>query len=367
MAEETTSEASKPAEKIPETTHINTQDTGVAVYGSVRVATTVSADAVSDDEEDRRSGDNDSQEGPDADFLEGYPDDTEELDLIHLRIKTLEVLNLPRFAAHLRQLCLRQNEITHLDPESLSPLTQLEELDLYDNKLKHIDNALDNLQKLGVLDLSFNIFKSIPECINRLAALHTVYFVQNRISTITHLELTTRLRSLELGGNRIRKIENLDTLVNLEELWLGKNKITRLENLGSLKKLRILSIQSNRITVLEGLEELVDLQELYVSDNGIKRIDGLQNNLNLTTLDVGSNFIEKIENVSHLQQLEELWMSGNKIPDLGDLEPELGKISNLQTIYLEHNPCQTADPTGYRRKIMLALPQLTQIDATFTR
>lgn len=57
-------------------------------------------------------------------------------------------------------------------------------------------------------------------------------------------------------------------------------------------------------------------------------------------------------------------MNGNEIPDLLALEPQLGAIKSLETLYLEANPCQTKDMTGYRRKIMLSLPQLKQIDAT---
>jgi protein phosphatase 1 regulatory subunit 7 len=57
-------------------------------------------------------------------------------------------------------------------------------------------------------------------------------------------------------------------------------------------------------------------------------------------------------------------MNGNQIPDLHSLERELGSIKTLETLYLEDNPCQKSDRTGYRRKIMLALPQLKQIDAT---
>ena len=59
--------------------------------------------------------------------------------------------------------------------------------------------------------------------------------------------------------------------------------------------------------------------------------------------------------------------SDNNIESMQSLEKELGGITTLSTIYLERNPCQKADMTGYRRKIMLALPQIKQIDATFTR
>nr|GAT60802.1 predicted protein [Mycena chlorophos] len=301
------------------------------------------------------------------DFLAELPDDTEDLELVHLRIGTLAPLRLPRFAGHLKKLCLRQNFISRLDPEIFHTLTGLQELDLYDNKVKHLDDALDKLAELSVLDLSFNLIKSVPEALQHLPSLQTVYFVQNRISRISNLHSCAALRSLELGGNRIRKIEHLDALVNLEELWLGKNKITKLANLSTLKKLRILSLQSNRITKLENLAELDSLEELYLSHNGVERMEGLEENTKLTTLDLGNNFIPEIENISHLSNLEELWISGNKIPTLHALDSQLKNISSLRTLYLEGNPCQTNDMAGYRRKIILALPQLTQIDATYVR
>ncbi|GLB40197.1 putative thiamin pyrophosphokinase, catalytic domain [Lyophyllum shimeji] len=308
-----------------------------------------------------------TEEQEEGDFLEDFPDETEELELVNSRIGSLENLRLPRFAQYLKRLCLRQNSISFLDPEVFHQLTNLEELDLYDNKIKTIGNALDKLSKLSVLDLSFNLLRAVPEGLELLTSLHTVYFVQNRISKINNLASCTNLRSLELGGNRIRKIENLESLVNLEELWLGKNKIAKLENLGTLKKLRILSMQSNRITKLENLEELENLEQLYLSHNGIERLENLEHNTKLTTLDVGNNFIPSIENISHLTSLEELWISGNQIPDLTSLVPQLGGMKSLETLYLEANPCQTKDMTGYRRKVMLALPQLKQIDATYVR
>lgn len=102
---------------------------------------------------------------------------------------------------------------------------------------------------------------------------------------------------------------------------------------------------------------------------------------------MGNNQIGSIENIAHLKGLEEFWVrsppalaclefslahqsifgnqsSYNKIPDLKALDTQLRGTTTLKTIYLEGNPCQTNDATGYRRKIILALPQVTQIDAT---
>ncbi|KAF8510769.1 hypothetical protein JB92DRAFT_2727299 [Gautieria morchelliformis] len=307
--------------------------------------------------------------GEDNDFLADYPDDTEarpELELVHSRITSCTPLNLPRFSQHLKKICLRQNFISMLEPDDFKPLNELDELDLYDNKIKDVGQALDTLSKLTVLDLSFNLLKVIPGSLASLTSIQTIYFVQNKISRIQNLNAVgSTLQSLELGGNRIRTIENLDSLVNLRELWLGKNKIMKLQNLGSLRRLRVLSIQSNRLTRIEGLEELVELEELYLSHNGIEKLEGLEKNVKLRTLDAGNNRIQALENISHLTYLEELWLNDNAIPNLRDVQQQLAHLKHLQTVYLEGNPCQKNDVSNYRRKLIIDLPQISQIDATY--
>lgn len=306
--------------------------------------------------------------GVDTDLLADYPDNTEEMDLVHSRISSCSSLNLPRFGPYLKRLCLRQNLISALDPADFGPLTEIEDIDFYDNKIKHLGDALNNMHKLKVLDLSFNLLKAVPNSLGSHPVIDTIYFVQNKISHIEHFDsVGTTLRSLELGGNRIRAIEKLDALTNLQELWLGKNKLTKLQNLDHLKRLKILSLQSNRITIIENLEGLEALEELYLSHNGIEQLQGLEKNLNLRTLDVGNNRISVIENLSHLTNLEELWLNDNLISSLNDVPSQLSRLDSLRTIYLEGNPCQKNDMTHYRRKLILALPQVTQVDATFVK
>lgn len=72
----------------------------------------------------------------------------QELNLLHQRIGSLKSLRLERFAKHLKRLCLRQNFISFLDPEVFSLLTEMEELDFYDNKLKTVGDALNTMSKL---------------------------------------------------------------------------------------------------------------------------------------------------------------------------------------------------------------------------
>jgi Leucine-rich repeat (LRR) protein len=134
-------------------------------------------------------------------LLAEYPDDALEIDAIHSRISSITKLGLERFTK-LERLCLRQNEITDMStlPEGLA--STLEELDFYDNLIKHI-KGLEKFEKLTSLDLSFNNIKHIKK-VNHLKNLTDLYFVQNRISKIEELDGLDKVKNLELGGNQLR-------------------------------------------------------------------------------------------------------------------------------------------------------------------
>ena len=142
----------------------------------------------------------------------------------------------------------------------------------------------------------------------------------------------------------------------------------------------ILSLQSNRLLKLENLDALVQLEEIYLSENGISKIEGLDKLTNLRVLDLGLNRIERIENVQHLKKLEEFWFNGNNLSRWEDIEL-LRELDSLKCLYLEHNPIYYVNnkkPTSnegfaadkqminssYRRKVILTLPNLEQLDAT---
>jgi protein phosphatase 1 regulatory subunit 7 len=91
------------------------------------------------------------------------PELLQELNLVHARISSISELKLLRFAPYLTRLCLRQNFISHLDEDVFHALTKLEELDFYDNKIKHVGRALDNLKDLrlvipGSLTVGYALF-----------------------------------------------------------------------------------------------------------------------------------------------------------------------------------------------------------------
>lgn len=303
----------------------------------------------------------------DNELTSDIPLDTTYIDLVHLKITSLEDLQLERFLK-LESINLRDNLITSLHALKRLPHKELlVELDFYDNRIKHISSHISEFINLENLDLSFNNIKHIKH-VNTLTKLENLYFVQNRISKIENIENLINLTNLELGGNKIENIENLDSLVNLQQLWLGQNKISKLQNLSMLSNLRILSIQSNRIEKIEGLEGLHSLEELYLSHNRISKIEGLSTLRNLRVLDITSNAITKLENLEKLTELTDFWCSYNKLSDYSNVANALSNCKKLETVYFEGNPLQLNDPTGYRRKLRLCFgPQLEKIDALYLK
>lgn len=149
---------------------------------------------------------------------------------------------------------------------------------------------------------------------------------------------------------------------------MGKNKIASIPDLSFLGNLRILSIQSNRLTSLGELASLSgSLEELYVSHNGLETLDGIQTLSRLRVLDITANRISKLEHLNDKTELEEFWASDNELADFGQIERQLGRLAKLETVYFEGNPLQRTAGANYQRKVRLALPQVRQIDATYTR
>jgi len=303
--------------------------------------------------------------------------DTENLDLSQSRLDAIG--DFSNFT-NLISVCFRQNLLKSLASENLNVnkgFGSIKELDFYDNQIEKIEN-LNDLITLETLDISFNHFKKI-ENIEKLINLKKLFVCHNKIIKIENLETFEKLEMLELGDNQIRYIENIDVLKNLKELYLGKNKLKKIENL-NLPKLEILSIQSNRFTKLENLQFLPNLQELYLSDNGLKKLEGLDDLVNLKVIDISNNMIERIENISSLINLEELWISNNNLSHWEDIDM-LKKLPKLKCLYLEHNPLyyiankkpsvivvdNQVNNADYRRKIIMTLPNLEQLDASICK
>ncbi|KAE9544093.1 hypothetical protein AGLY_001782 [Aphis glycines] len=123
---------------------------------------------------------------------------------------------------------------------------------------------------------------------------------------------SSNLTSLKLPVNRIEKICNLDSFTNLVELDLSHNHIKQIEN----------------------LQGLVKLQRLILNHNPLTKIQNLDTQRNcLEMLDIGCCNITDYKFTLYLK-----------------------KFTNLISLVIEGNPCQT-EPIDSERTFILAIVQ----------
>lgn len=82
-------------------------------------------------------------------------------------------------------------------------LIHLEKLELYDNHIEELTH-IDRLNKLRILDLSFNSIRTMIPLAVHVPLLEELYMAQNKLRKIEGLEGLIHLKTLDLGANRIR-------------------------------------------------------------------------------------------------------------------------------------------------------------------
>ena len=103
----------------------------------------------------------------------------------------------------------------------------LMKLDLNNNQITTIPNAICNLINLQYLYLSSNQITTIPDAICNLTCLQTLSLANNQITTIPDaIGNLTNLNTLYLSYNQITTIPDaIGNLTNLQELYLSNNPV----------------------------------------------------------------------------------------------------------------------------------------------
>ncbi|MDJ0535953.1 MAG: leucine-rich repeat domain-containing protein [Xenococcaceae cyanobacterium MO_207.B15] len=178
----------------------------------------------------------------------------------------------------------------------LQSLKELE-LNLSNNQLSALPEAITKLSNLTRLDLSNNQLSALPKSVIKLSNLTRLDLSNNQLSFLPEsLGNFSNLTRLDLSANQLSFLpEFLGNFSNLTRLDLSRNQLSTLPNsLGNLSNLTRLDLSANQLLALpEALTKLSNLTRLYLSGNPLKT----------PPIEVGEQGIEAIR--AYFRQLKE--------------------------------------------------------------
>ncbi|MFA5069652.1 MAG: leucine-rich repeat domain-containing protein, partial [Candidatus Omnitrophota bacterium] len=211
---------------------------------------------------------------------------------------------------------------------------------------------LTNLQKLDLSDNRISDLSPLAGLIN----LHELYLDVNQISDLSPLEGMTNLQQLNLYNNQIIDLSPLAGLTDLQNLNFLLNNINDISPLAGLTNLQNLILSCNQISDLNPLAGLTNLQYLYIENNQISNLSSLSGLNNLKVLELSDNQISDLSPLARLTSLQYLWLSWNQISDISPL----AETSNLQELRIYYNQISDLSP-------LAGLTNLQQLDLGYNQ
>ena len=266
----------------------------------------------------------------------------------------------------------------------------LEWLSLRDNRLKSLAGVAPLLSTLEHLSIEMNDIGQLDDLLyccsgdagvgggvggggtSATYPLRTLLASNNRIQSLGPLcynNIFKCLETLALYRNNICEIPPGLTaaLPNLRHLDLGRNKITSVENLNldACPLLETLILYENLIDKMP-VTRNVCLREVWMNGNQLVDLSPLSNGISswgpsVETLYLHDNQIKSLDRGTLLSypMLRVLDLSFNQLSSLDDLRV-LSGCPHITSLKLNDNPL--CDLPDYRRRVLLALPHLMELD-----
>ncbi|KAI9891043.1 MAG: hypothetical protein M1814_003394 [Vezdaea aestivalis] len=200
----------------------------------------------------------------------------------------------------LRELRLGANAIMGSLSPSILNLSNLETLDLHNNKIDNLPFDMESLSSLKFLNVTENKLQNLP------------------FKSLSQTPIVEILASKnQLNGHLIEGITC--TFSNLRVLDIGANKLVKLADGVELQMpaLEVLSLSANHITELPVVSEWTSLVTLDAGDNDISSFPGGFSELpNLKTANFGGNGLRVVDaDIANMQSLETLRLENNPLRD----------------------------------------------------
>lgn len=224
----------------------------------------------------------------------------------------------------LRVLTLRSN-LSKIPPSVVDVAQQLQRLCIHNDSVKlQAFSSLKKLTSLVSLELVGCGLERIPSAVFSLSNLQELDLRENKLTTVEEilsLQHCRRLVALRLWHNKITYIpDHISKLHSLETLDLSWNKLRKLPSrLFYCTKLRHLDVSHNQITALP--PEVGILHSLQFFSAAFNSLEMLPEELfscrKLKTLALGNNCLSALSSkVANLSQLARLELRGNRLESL---------------------------------------------------
>lgn len=256
----------------------------------------------------------------------------------------------------LRVLILRSN-LAKIPPSIVDVALPLQRLCIYNDNVKlQAFSSLKKLTNLVSLELVGCELERIPSAVFSLSNLQELDLRENKLTTVEEilsLQHCRRLVTLRLWHNKITYIpDHINKLHSLETLDVSWNKLRKLPSrLFFCTKLRHLDVSHNQLTTLP--PEVGILHSLQFFSAAFNSLETLPEELfsckKLKTLALGNNCLSALSSrVANLAQLVRLELKGNRLESL-PLEVWDCPLLTLSGLIAEDNlleGCQRSDRRG---------------------
>lgn len=239
--------------------------------------------------------------------------------------------------SQLKKVNLSNNRLTSLQ-DAISGLQQLRILDLSNNKLESLPDELCALHGLEKLNIGHNPIKQLPEQFGNLTNLDSLTIDHTHINqlpcTFKELSLSTFIANNNTFNTFPKELMHINTLtkVIIRKCRMRGELPPELENMTSLNELDVSLNYLNKIS----LSHLpLSLIILHAKSNKINEISVGNANRQLEVLDLQSNKLTKLPaEISLLSSLKILNLSNNKIKEIPE---ELFNVITLERIFISKN------------------------------
>ncbi len=238
------------------------------------------------------------------------------------------------------RLYLYNNELSGALPAEIGDLSNLESLDVLNNKILSFPAEVGNLTNLKTLFVDGNELQELPSEIGKLSNLESLFVGNNNILSLPiEIKNLNNLKTLDYSGNNLTNfpMEAID-IPNLEKLDVMFNKITSIPaEIAKLKGLKSLTVRYNKIESLPPeISELKNLTILDLMGNNLEKVPiEVLSMVNLEELDLGSNGISSVPvEIMGLANLKKLYFYGN---NLQEFPTEILGLTNLESLNVAYN------------------------------